>query len=692
MLRSLFAGVSGLVNHQTKLDVIGNNIANINTIGYKSGRVSFQELLNQTVRGGSRAGDGIGGTNPIQIGLGMSVASVSTHHSQGNLQATGNMFDFALQGDGFFVISMGNNEFFTRAGDFGLDGVGHLVHQSSGGILQGYVPDENGVIRDSSTLQSIIIDKSQYVPAQATSYIGLGGNLKADSEALGTVTDSGKFLKLAEAATTLASISQQDQGIDLDVRVGDVITISGSIGTDAIVPYPSNLVVNETTNLQDILNFIEESISDASGGTYPPGSVNITDGQITVDGHPTEDIHGLRLIIGGNPDFNTAFTFPSTIDAGPTSSGAMIQTLLTVAEETDLLVDLYNQDGEALDGPSSIYGILGMTLSLQAYVGGEANTPGTFEIEATSTIENLLDRIEAIIGITNVGNAGVVLNADGEIRVEGNVGLDNEIDSISITDASGNVTLGNTFIFTEVQGAKDSEIHPVSIDIFDSLGTKHHLTITFRKHETSTDVIEWFWQAEVEGIDPIQSGDRGRLVFSNSGELVSFTFEDGSGSIRFDPVNGAEMIDLSIQTALGTSLLTQTAGPSTAKVVASDGYTSGTLESTFVDETGTVMGQFSNGINNVLAQVAVASFANSGGLLRGGNNLYSENSNSGRPIIGTIRGSAFNRITPGSLEMSNVDLAQEFTQMITAQRGFQANARIITTGDEMLTELVNLKR
>ena len=136
MLRSLFAGVSGLVNHQTKLDVIGNNIANINTVGFKSGRVSFQELLTQTMRGGSRASDGRGGTNPIQIGLGMSVASVDTLHTQGNLQATGNMFDLALQGEGFFVIGMGANTSFSRAGGFGLDGLGQLVHQSSGGVFE----------------------------------------------------------------------------------------------------------------------------------------------------------------------------------------------------------------------------------------------------------------------------------------------------------------------------------------------------------------------------------------------------------------------------------------------------------------------------------------------------------------------------------------------------------------------------
>jgi flagellar hook protein FlgE len=692
MLRSLFAGVSGLINHQTKLDVIGNNISNINTIGYKSGRVNFQELLTQTIRGGSRAQDGVGGTNPIQIGLGMSVASVDTLHTQGNLQSTGNMYDFALQGEGFFVVSNGGQQYFTRAGAFGLDSMGHLVHQSSGGILQGYLPDADGVIRDSSQLQEILIDKSLIEPAQATSYINLAGNLKADSQALPTITESGRFMKLADTSAALMSLSQQEDGLDLNIREGDVISINGSVGGVAIVSSPSNMVVTETTTMQDLLDFIEQSIM-AADPTYPPGSVSMTNGVINVAAHPAEDITGLRLIIGGNPDFNSAFTFPNTIPAGPINSGDMSQVLLQAADETDLIGNLYNQDGEPLDGPDSEYGIVDMTLSLQAYVGGEASTPTSFTVEGTSTLRDLMDALDTMLGITHIGTAGVTLSEDGEIRVEGNAGLPSEIESITITDAAAMISMGNTFQYTEVQGAKDSEMHPVSVDVYDSLGARHHLTLTFRKNPDSTvGTNQWIWEAAVDEPTVLRSGDRGTMVFNSSGELVSFGFDDGTGSVRIDPNNGAELLNFAVRTGSGASAVTQNAGASTAKVVASDGYTAGNLESTFVDESGTIVGQFSNGVNRVLAQIAVGRFANPSGLVRGGNNLFAENSNSGRPIVGIITGSTVNRITPGSLEMSNVDLAQEFTQMITAQRGFQANARIITTGDEMLQELVNLKR
>ncbi|MBN2169901.1 MAG: flagellar hook-basal body complex protein [Candidatus Krumholzibacteriota bacterium] len=689
MLRSLFAGVSGLINHQTKLDVIGNNISNVNTIGYKAADVSFKELLSQTVRGASRPSAGVGGTNAIQVGLGMSVASVNTRHTQGNLQSTGNAYDFALQGEGFFVIGMGEQVFYSRAGAFGLDGIGHLVHQSSGGILKGYLPGEDGIIRDSTPLQDIIIDKAQVVPAQATSYIGIAGNLKADSEALPTITNSGKFIKLADASATLVSLSQQEEGTDLGVRAGDVVTITGSIGGTNVSPFPNNLVVTDGTTLQDVLDFINASLTNAEP-TYPAGAVTITNGVITVQGHGSQDITDLRLMIGGNPSFNAAFSFPSIINAG--TSGDMSQTILTAAEETDLMIDLFNQDGEPLDGPASEYNIDGMTLALQAYVGGETTTPTFFTVNGTTTLGDLMLALDNAIDITNIGTAGVSLTEDGEIRVEGNAGLEHEIDSLSISDASATIALGNTFQFTEIQAAKDSDIHTVSLDVFDSLGSQHHLTLTFRKEDTSTEAIEWYWEAATEETSTLLSGDRGRLTFSPTGELVSFSFEDGTGAISIDPGNGAETLMIGIQTEVGSSTLTQTAGDSTAKVIASDGYTAGSLESTYVDETGTIVGQFSNGVSRVMAQIAVAKFSNSGGLIRSGNNLFGESANSGRALTGTIRGSAVNRITPGALEMSNVDLAQQFTQMITAQRGFQANARTITTGDEMLMELVNLKR
>lgn len=695
MLRSLFSGVSGLMNHQTKLDVIGNNIANINTIGFKSGRVSFSEMLNQTVSGASRPSAGLGGTNAIQVGLGMGVASIDTQQTQGNLQATGNMFDMALQGDGFFVTKSGEMLNYTRAGNFTIDGYGNLVHQSSGTIVQGYLADADGVIRESSTLEDIVIDRSQAVAASATSYIGLTGNLKADAEALPTITESGRFLKLAAGSTLITDVSQKTMGVDLAVLVGDFINITGLID-DGVTTYSvsAQIEVTETMDLDDIAAAVESALQGVPAGFNGSVSFNATTGNFEVTPHAAAgtDVHDLRLSISGNPDFTAAFVFPSMIEGGSGTPALMGQVLLQASETTDLLIDLFNQRGEALNGPESEYNIDGMTLSLQAYVGSEANAPSNFLVDGTTTMQDLLNAIQGVTGIAEYGMAGVDLTDEGSIRVQGHAGLVNSIDSITIGDASSTTTFGSTFIFDEVQAAKDSEMHPVSVDVYDSMGSKHHLTISFRKPESVDGNIEWSWEASVEGTSEILSGGRGSIVFSPEGEMVSFSFVDGSGSLRLDPGNGASAIDLQIRTEIGSSTLTQTAGNSTAKVVAADGYASGTLESISVDERGIIVGQFSTGVSEDLAQIAVAQFSNSSGLVRAGNNLYSDSPNSGRSLVGTISGSVVNRITPGALEMSNVNLAQEFTQMITAQRGFQANARIISTGDEMLTELVNIKR
>jgi flagellar hook protein FlgE len=694
MLRSLFAGVAGLINHQTKLDVIGNNISNINTIGFKTGRVSFQEMLNQTVRGASRPGSGVGGTNAIQVGLGMGIASVDTMHTQGNLQATGNMFDMAFQGEGFFVIKTGDTQNYTRAGNFSLDGFGNLVHQSSGGIVQGYLPDADGQIRESSTLEDIIVDRSRVVSASASSFIGITGNLKADSEALPTITESGRYLKLSAGSTLVTDISQQALGKDLDVDIDDVINISGLIddsGSTTVIS--GQFLVEAGSTLDDIAAAIESAIQAADAG-YTGVTFDAATGTFTVDGHPNAgiNINDLRLSINGNPDFNSAFVFPSIIPGGAGSTAAMGQILLQAAEATDLMVNLFNQDGEPLDGVESVYNINGSTLTLQAYVGGEGHAPSEITVDGTTTLQDLMNAIQSVTAIADFGSAGISLTSEGAIRVEGNAGTDNEINSISIADASSTTTFGNTFIFDEIQSAKDAEMHPVSVDVYDSLGQQHHVTISFRKPPSETGNIEWFWEAEVDGTSEILTGGQGSIVFSPDGELVSFAFDDGSGSLRIDPGNGSSTIDVQVQTEIGSSVLTQTAGASTAKVVSVDGYSSGSLESVFVDERGVIVGQFSNGISEDLAQIGVAQFSNASGLVRQGSNLYSETPNSGRSLVGTISGSVVNRITPGALEMSNVNLAQEFTEMITAQRGFQANARIISTGDEMLNELVNIKR
>lgn len=440
MLRSLFAGVSGLRNHQIRMDVIGNNVSNVNTVAFKSGRVTFKEGFAQLLQGGSRPPGDQGGINPIQVGLGMQIGSIDTVFSQGNLETTGLNTDVAIQGDSFFVVRKGTQSFFTRSGNFQLDADGRLVSPTNGFIVQGRTA-VNGVFQDGIT--DIRLPFGQKTSARATSSVNLAGNL------------------------------------------------------DASVP---------TFDLSD-----------------PDG-------------------------------------------AGPLVAG-------------------FNADTRALD----------------------------------------------------------------------------------INDDS----------WTET-----------SISAFDSLGTRYDVKIYLYKTAANT----WNW--EVDPTNLVNAGvplasitGSGTLTFGPDGTLVAPALQ----TVSFAPP-GAAPVSIAIDPGSGVNGITQYSSTSTAVLRDQDGYTSGTLNNFSIDRTGLITGSFTNGVSVSLGQIVLADFNNPAGLIRIGDNMYQESSNSGGPVLGFALEGSQSTLTSGALEMSNVDLAQEFTAMIVAQRGFQANSKVITTSDEMLQELVNLKR
>ncbi len=207
MLKSLYSGVSGMSANMTDLDVIGNNIANSNTIGFKSGRVTFNEMLTQTIRSASRpVSGGLGGTNPQQVGLGARVGSIDTNFNQGNFQATGMKTDLAIQGSGFFILSNGTSNSYTRAGVFGLDADSYLVNPSTGLRVQGVMADAEGVV-GTGPLSDLVIDPSLVVPAEASTEVQLTGNLDAGSDATGTIMETPAFLAAATGGDLLVDMS-----------------------------------------------------------------------------------------------------------------------------------------------------------------------------------------------------------------------------------------------------------------------------------------------------------------------------------------------------------------------------------------------------------------------------------------------------------------------------------------------------
>ncbi len=411
MLRSMFSAISGLRAHQTKLDVTGNNIANVNTVGYKSSQTVFEDTLSQVMRNGSAPADGTGGTNPAQVGLGVKVAGITTNFGQGSTQNTGRATDFMISGDGFFVTRAGNENLYTRAGSFDYDGAGNLV-TPDGGQLQGWMA--------------------------------------------------------------------------VDGRV------------------------------------------DANG---PVGSLSIPFGQVMA---PT-----------------------------PTRQGTVSGNL--------------------------------STSSVAAAVGPPA-------VEATAV--------------------------------------------------------------------------QTQVTAYDSLGTAHQIALTF----TKTGATTWSVAASENGA---AIGTAQTLNFSASTGLATgdTNFELGVTGANWP---GAVNVDLSGMTQFGGKTALTPSGV--------DGNAMGTLQSIALSGDGTIMGVYSNSLREPIGKLALATFANPGGLSKAGNTSYRVGDNSGQPIVGEAGTGGRGSLTAGALEMSNVDLAEEFTGLIVAQRGFQANSRVISSSDEILQDLVNLKR
>ena len=228
MMRSLYSGVAGLKNHQIQMDVIGNNIANVNTIGYKAGRVTFQDSLSQVLQNGMGPNNTLGGVNPMNVGLGMSVAAIDKIFSQGNLESTNNKLDLAIQGDAFFVLSDGNQEVYSRAGNFTVDGAGNLVLANTGYRVKGRMADPTGNIASETEITEVSLPFGQKAPAKATSTISFTGNL--DSESLQTnqelgssFAESAQIVSDAWSAPITLTAANNELTIEIDNNAGGTV-------------------------------------------------------------------------------------------------------------------------------------------------------------------------------------------------------------------------------------------------------------------------------------------------------------------------------------------------------------------------------------------------------------------------------------------------------------------------------------
>ncbi len=702
MVRSLYAGISGLRNHQVALDVTGNNIANVNTVGFKAGRVTFEESMTQLLQGSSRPAGNAGGTNPLQIGLGMSVGSIDTILTQGNLQTTGQITDLALEGRAYFAYSSGEGVYYSRNGALQLDATGRLVSPTNGYTLQGMMAASDGSYPPGTAIGDIRIPFGEKAPARATTMVRYACNLDSDSEGLGTVTHSNRFIARAVTTNTLSSLFDEN-GNSLGIKAGDVLTISAAGSPDF------NFNVTETSTLADLRDSLQNYLRSNVDNFI---SVNITNGALVVDstlaGAPINSLQIRSSRPGSNSYVANTFAFPPSIAAGATTTSAGIR---TPANATQTLAEVFDAAGQPLGFED------GDVVSINGSVGGNATTisrpysTNAADPTTVTTLQDLVDMLQVAFNLpatdgTIYDRPSVSINdadtaddriPDGSIVLRGQPEMAFSIDAVSIMASNSNnqtpapTRFNANMAFTEIQKARDTGVHGTSVVVYDESGDAHNMTMTFTHSGTPG---EWLWEITTAGGEQIIGGNRGRITFGLDGSPSSFTYDDNSTNFRFEPMNGSNVvsIDLNVGTPGSFTGVTQFRSPSTTAAREQDGYAMGKLQEISIDENGEITGMYTNGVSKSIARIYVAEFNNPAGLMKRGDSMYSLSNNSGigamlRPGVGSTT-----KVKPGSLEMSNVELATEFTNMITTQRGYQANARVITTSDSMLQELVQLVR
>ena len=567
---------------------------------------------------------------------------------------------------------------------FGLDAQNYLVNPSTGLKLQGVMADEDGNIANGP-IGDLFIDPSMVVPAAASSEVQLIGNLNADSDAQGSILETGSLLAAASGDDLLVELSGQN-GLGLGLYPGDMVNLNGQIGGTDIAS--ETFEVTAATTLDDLVAWLDTqapgqldfAVADATSTT--PGALQVTS---------TVDVEGLGLFVSNRSNFNQNFSFASSIAAGvhtTADASANYGQLRGYADVTDALADLYGSGGTQLGldlaGGST-------TLEIRGDAGaGEVSTSLT--VDDTTTLGDLTAAIQQGFALNTTP---VTVNQEGRIVVTSEVGLDSAITSIGISEVGvENPTVAAALGFGTTQQARDQQSYSVSTTVYDSLGSEHTINFSFVK---VPDQNEWIWEAEMEGGETITGGGSGRMSFDENGAITAFTYDEGAPGIAIEPeeagAEGAEPMLLTVDFGSigGLNGLTQFDGTGQLKSLA-NGFQAGSLVDFEIDQSGIIAGRFSNDTIRNIGRIAIAQFNNPAGLMREANNTYSTSGNSGDAVSVFAGEGSGVTLNPGALETSNVDLAQEFTRMVVAQRSFQANSRVVTTGDTLMQELVNLVR
>lgn len=660
MMRSMYSGVAGLKTHQTKMDVIGNNIANVNTAAFKSSSTTFSELMYQNLSGASGPTDnGRGGVNAKQIGLGVQFASTSVNiTSPGASQTTGDGNDLMITGDSFFIVNNGTTNLFTKAGAFYIDGAGNLAMKSTGYNVMGWQVDPNtGEIRkDTVSPLRILTEANMTSPPEATTLGRASGILDRNSTQVNS--DDGYIMNLnfndALGYSYTASFAVKATNVkgEYTVELKDIIDSTGTSLVDVYnVGALSDLVQfgTQTVQTENVAVELKQGVHFQEDPTAPNGY-----------GYYTKDVYFPEMVT--DYDLKRIPGFEAGTDV--TDNGDTVTAHFSATYAPDKLEELYG----------IIY---------------DADQKDYFWTDETGTRQQL------------------GTNSDLWMQAMGIDATESGVTNFQVDNSAGDGTLTFTFDqnFTLDPSAEradpgdpNNNMYTMDIEMmeaYDGLDPNKEYTPLVvapngRAQFQSSTVVN----GNVLRFDV----DTGLFVSIGGGDAVTLDFMDNVTDLQGNTQSLNSFLDIDVdftQTKWFDNGGTSTMGmdPGGLDGVTGKGKKLGALNGLQISQDGTIWASYDNGNTELLGQIAVASFANPSGLEKIGESCYQTTLNSGDfDGIGQDVTSDGGKMTSGVLEMSNVDLATEFTEMIVTQRGFQANSRIITTSDTLLEELINLKR
>ncbi len=642
MASSLFSALSGLRAHENWLSVIGNNLANANTPGFKSSRAVFSDLFNRTLRFASLPGGTLGGKNPVQIGSGVQLSDVGRNFGQGTLNNTGRTFDLALNGEGFFIVSDGTNQLYTRVGTFGLDGSGRMVDQRTGFLVM------------SPTGQKISIDTNAQLPPKATGHVELAGNLPAEvtGPLAQEVTSSTGFLEGTQAQ--VVGGAAEPFSIPADETWTMELIVHGGAPEQVQMTGPGPFTAQDFV---DAINALGSGVTAAAAG----GAVQITtersgeNASIKVQpGSAGRDLAGL---LGFSTSLVTGSEFAATLG---TSINSLPTNLIDYAAGETINISGIDGDGSPVSG-SFVFG---------------PNSPaehGTTLGELLGFIDNLFPNAQADFD-TTTGQISLTSDLTGVSNL-----------TLTMVDGTANTrTNWAQHAFTITTAGAGPDTTSTAIEVYDEAGIAHTVTFELQREDNGS----WRITPSTSNGSASPASITG-LTFNNDGTIQSLPTAT-SFNITFAGQSVPQQIILGLGTPSTINGLTQFGEPASVFVDSQDGSGVGTLSSVSVNSNGDVQGFYSNGQIETLGEIGVATFVNVHGLCEVTDNLWSETANTGARTLGKATAGPAGEIVAGALESSNVEIAGEFVNLIEAQRGFQANARMISTTDEVLAELVNL--